>query len=118
MTEDAHYKLLKLLEQNPEASQREMAHELGVSLGKVNYCLRALIDKGHVKAKNFKNADNKAAYLYLLTPRGVKAKSRITTAYLLRKLEEYESLRAEIEELQMEVDGLGGEFASFRTSGN
>jgi EPS-associated MarR family transcriptional regulator len=103
MTEDSHYKLLKLLERNPQASQRELAAELGVSLGKVNYCLKALIDKGHVKARNFKNADNKVAYLYLLTPKGLKAKARITTAYLQRKLGEYESLRAEIEELQAEV---------------
>jgi EPS-associated MarR family transcriptional regulator len=103
MTEDSHYKLLKLLERNPQASQRELAAELGVSLGKVNYCLKALIDKGHVKARNFKNADNKAAYLYLLTPKGIRAKARITSAYLQRKLGEYESLRAEIEELQAEV---------------
>jgi EPS-associated MarR family transcriptional regulator len=103
MNKDAHYKLLKLLENNPQASQRELAAELGVSLGKVNYCLKALIDKGHVKASNFKNADNKAAYLYLLTPKGINAKAHITTAYLQRKLGEYESLRAEIEELQAEV---------------
>jgi EPS-associated MarR family transcriptional regulator len=103
MTEDSHYKLLKLLERNPQASQRELAAELGVSLGKVNYCLKALIDRGHVKARNFKNADNKVAYLYLLTPKGIKAKARITSAYLQRKLGEYESLRAEIEELQAEV---------------
>jgi EPS-associated MarR family transcriptional regulator len=103
MTEDSHYKLLKLLERNPQASQRELAAELGVSLGKVNYCLKALIDRGHVKARNFKNADNKAAYLYLLTPKGIRAKARITSAYLQRKLGEYESLRAEIEELQAEA---------------
>jgi EPS-associated MarR family transcriptional regulator len=103
MTEDSHYKLLKLLERNPQASQRELAAELGVSLGKVNYCLKALIDKGHVKARNFKNADNKVAYLYLLTPKGIRAKARITSAYLQRKLGEYESLREEIEELQAEV---------------
>ena len=103
MTEEAHYKLLKLLEQNPQATQRELAAELGVSLGKVNYCLKALVDKGHVKARNFKNADNKIAYLYLLTPKGIKAKSRISVAYLQRKMDDYEILRAEIEELRLEV---------------
>ena len=103
MTEDAHYKLLKLLEANPQATQRELASEMGVSLGKVNYCLKALIEKGHVKAGNFRNSDNKAAYLYLLTPKGIKAKARITAAYLQRKLEEYSALRSEIEELQSEV---------------
>ena len=103
MNQEAHYKLLKLLEQNPHASQREIAAELGVSLGKVNYCLKALIDKGHIKAKNFKNSRNKAAYLYLLTPKGVKAKAQITTAYLQRKIEEYEDLRDEIEQLQAET---------------
>ena len=103
MNEEAHYKLLKLLEANPEASQREIANELGVSLGKVNYCLKALIDKGHVKAENFRKSNNKAAYLYLLTPKGIQAKARITANYLQHKLEEYHALRAEIDELQAEV---------------
>ena len=103
MTEESQYKLLKLLEHNPRVSQRELAAELGVSLGKVNYCLKALVDKGHVKARNFKNADNKSAYLYLLTPTGIKAKTRISVAYLQRKMEEYEALRSEIEELRVEV---------------
>ncbi|MFV8819138.1 MarR family EPS-associated transcriptional regulator [Haliea sp. E17] len=103
LTEEAHYKLLRLLEANPSATQREIAKELGVSLGKVNYCLQALVEKGHVKAKNFKNSQNKAAYLYLLTPRGVRAKAGITAAYLQRKLDEYEALRGEIEELKAEM---------------
>lgn len=105
MTEDAHYKLLKLLEQNPQATQRELAAQLGVSLGKVNYCLKALIDKGHIKAQNFKNAGNKSAYLYLLTPRGIKAKGRVSVAYLQRKVDEYEALRAEIAALKLELGG-------------
>lgn len=104
MTEDINYQVLKLIEQNPELSQRQLAEEMGVSLGKANYCLRALIDKGLVKAKNFKNSSNKAAYLYLLTPKGVKAKTRITAAYLQRKISEYEELRDEIESLQAEVE--------------
>ena len=103
MPQDSHYKILKLLEQNPGISQREMAMEMGVSLGKVNYCLNALIEKGHIKAKNFKNSRNKAAYLYLITPKGVKAKAKITTAYLQRKLAEYEALQTEIAQLQKEL---------------
>ena len=105
MTEEAHYKILRLLEANPGISQRDIARELGVSVGKVNYCIKALMEKGHVKAQNFKNSQNKAAYLYLLTPRGVKAKARITAVYLQRKLAEYEAVKAEIEELQAEVAG-------------
>ena len=103
MTEDAHYKLLRLLDENPRATQREIAEALGVSLGKVNYCLKALMAKGHIKARNFKNSNNKAAYLYLLTPTGAKAKAAITASYLKNKLVEYEALREEIEQLQAEV---------------
>ena len=88
MSQDATYRILKLLEANPGISQRDIAREMDVSLGKVNYCLKALVEKGHVKARNFKNSQNKAAYLYLLTPSGVKAKARITAAYLQRKLED------------------------------
>jgi MarR family transcriptional regulator, temperature-dependent positive regulator of motility len=103
MIEDTHYQVLKILEQNPQISQRELAGEMGVSLGKVNYCLKALMDKGLVKAKNFKNSANKRAYFYVLTPRGIEAKARISVRFLQRKLEEYEALRAEIEELRAEV---------------
>ena len=103
MIEESHYKLLKLLEANPQATQREIASELGISLGKVNYCLRALVGKGQLKAKNFKNSRNKAAYLYVLTPRGIRAKAKMTADYLERKLKEYESLEKEIEELRVEV---------------
>ncbi|MEH6587330.1 MAG: MarR family EPS-associated transcriptional regulator [Halioglobus sp.] len=104
MNQESHYKLRKLLGQKPQASQREIAEDLGVSLGKVNYCIRSLIEKGHIKAQNFKNSHNKAAYLYLLTPKGVNAKARITAAYLQRKIEEYEGLREEIEQLQSELE--------------
>ena len=103
MTEDINYQMLKLIEQNPELSQRQLAEEIGVSLGKVNYCLRALIDKGLVKAKNFKNSSNKAAYLYLLTLRGVDAKAKISVRFLARKVAEYETLRLEIDELKAEL---------------
>jgi EPS-associated MarR family transcriptional regulator len=103
MNEDTHYSVLKILEQNPQLSQRELADELGVSVGKANYCLKALIAKGLVKAKNFKNSANKRAYIYVLTPRGIDAKAKIAVRFLQRKLDEYEALRAEIEELQSEV---------------
>ena len=104
MTEDTHYQVLKILEHNPRISQRELAKEMGVSLGKVNYCLKALIDKGMVKAKNFKNSANKRAYYYVLTPRGIEAKARISMSFLQRKMEEYEVLREEIEELKAELE--------------
>jgi EPS-associated MarR family transcriptional regulator len=103
MNEEAHYKLLKLLEHNPQASQRDLARELDMSLGKVNYCLKSLIDKGLVKAENFRNSQNKAAYLYLLTPKGIKAKAKISVRYLDRKLAEYDALKTEIEQLEWEI---------------
>ena len=102
--EESHYKVLKILEQNPQISQRELASELGVSLGKVNYCVKALVDKGLVKAKNFKNSANKRAYFYVLTSKGVKEKSRISVRFLQHKMEEYEVLRREIEELKAELE--------------
>lgn len=103
MQEETHLRVLRILESNPEITQRELAARLGVSLGKVNYCLKALIDKGWIKANNFKNNHQKAAYAYLLTPRGIDAKSRITLAFLKRKIAEYEILRDEIEQLHKEV---------------
>ena len=103
-TNDTHLKVLRHLEGNPEITQRELAKELGISLGKANYCLRALIEKGWVKANNFKNSNNKSAYAYLLTPTGIERKAQITTRYLRRKMEEYEALKREIEQLKAEVD--------------
>lgn len=103
MTDD-HYKLMRLLESNPELSQRELARELGVSLGKVNYCLRALIRKGWIKASNFTNSQNKAAYMYLLTPRGIEEKALLTVRFLQAKVREYEALRVEIEQIRQEAD--------------
>ena len=104
MTEDISYKVIKLIEQDPEISQRELSRQLGVSLGKVNYCLHALIDKGWVKARNFKNSQNKLAYRYLLTPQGVQQKTVVAASFLKRKLAEYESLQREIEGLRQEVE--------------
>jgi len=96
------------LEVRPDITQRELADALGVSVGKVNYCLKALISKGWIKANNFKNHKNKMAYAYLLTPKGIENKAQITVRFLKRKLEEYEALKQEIEQLQQEVSHLDG----------
>jgi EPS-associated MarR family transcriptional regulator len=104
LTEEVRYKLLKLLEPNPQLSQREVARELGISLGKVNYCLKALVDKGWIKAANFKNSKNKAAYMYLLTPRGIEEKTRVTARFLQRRMQEYEALRDEIKQIRVEAE--------------
>ena len=104
LSEEVRYKLLRLLEPNPALSQREVARELGISLGKVNYCLQALISKGLIKAANFKNSKNKTAYLYLLTPRGLEEKARVTRRFLQIKTQEYEALRREIEQISHEAE--------------
>lgn len=105
-TTETHLKLLRHLEENPDVTQRELARELGISLGKANYCLKALINKGLIKAKNFKNSANKRAYLYVLTPQGIEAKARISVRFLQRKMEEYEALRQEIEQLKTELENV------------
>ena len=104
---EVRYRLLRYLADHPDASQRELARELGVSLGKVNYCLRALIQKGWVKARNFQNSNHKAGYLYVLTPNGIEEKVNVTSAFLRRKLDEYDLLTKEIERLTREVSELG-----------
>lgn len=101
--EELHFKLLKTLQANPDLSQRELARVMGISLGKANYCLRALIEKGWVKAANFRKSTNKAAYAYLLTPHGIEEKTRATAHFLRRKVAEYEALEKEIEQLRDEV---------------
>jgi EPS-associated MarR family transcriptional regulator len=108
MDEDVHYQLLRLLEQEPQLSQREIAEHLGVSLGKVNYCVRALIDRGWVKMGNFYRSRNKQAYLYKLTPRGLMQKAAMTVRFLKRKEAEHETLLGEIELLRKEVRSMGG----------
>jgi EPS-associated MarR family transcriptional regulator len=105
--DEAHYKLLRLIESRPDATQRELAQALGVSLGKVNYCVNALIEKGLVKARNFRNSQNKLAYAYLLTPRGIEQKTAVTVQFLRRKVSEYEALKREIAELKREVESTG-----------
>jgi len=107
LDENTHYGLLKTLEENPSLSQRDMAKRLGISLGKVNFCLNALVAKGLLKVNNFRNSDNKLAYAYLLTPHGVEEKARITVLFLKHKMQEYERLRAEIEALKREAEQKG-----------
>ena len=102
--DELRLRVLRALEANPELSQRQLAAELGVSLGGVNYALKALIERGFVKAGNFRRSGAKAAYFYVLTPKGIAEKSSLATAFLGRKLEEYEVLRQEIEALQGEVN--------------
>ncbi len=104
MSDETHYKILKSLQRNPRISQRDLAVELGVSLGKANYCLRALIERGWVKARNFHKSDNKKAYAYLLTPQGIEEKARVTVRFLQHKMNEYETLKREISQMQQEVD--------------
>jgi EPS-associated MarR family transcriptional regulator len=107
LSDEARYRILRLIERNPAVSQREIARELGISLGKVNFCLQALIEKGTIKATSFLNSHNKRAYVYVLTPRGIKDKARITVRFLRRKMAEYEAIREEIAELTEHARALG-----------
>lgn len=102
--EQAQWRILKLVAAEPGISQRQLAQRLGVSLGKTNYLLKALLEKGHIKAGNFRRSDNKLGYLYLLTPEGVKAKVGLTRAYLIRKEAEYLALKSEIETMRAELE--------------
>jgi EPS-associated MarR family transcriptional regulator len=104
MTDEIQHRLFKILAENPHINQRELSRSLGISLGKANYCLKALIEKGWVKAQNFKNNKNKLSYAYLLTPSGLKEKARVTLRYLERKMAEYDELKAAVEELKREVE--------------
>jgi len=101
---DTDLELLRLIESDQPSSQRDLASRLGMSVGKINYCLRALIDKGWIKANNFRRADNKWAYAYLLTPAGAKAKLQMTHDFLARKEQEFEQLQMEIRRLRHEVE--------------
>ncbi len=104
LDDETHYKILNLLQKDPHISQRALAVELGVSLGKTNYCLKALIGRGLVKARNFRNSKNKAGYAYFLTPGGIEEKARITIRFLRRKMTEYEALEHEIAALRRELE--------------
>ena len=103
LSDEYRYKIPKELEANPEVSQRELAKILGISLGKANFCIQALIEKGLIKAKNFRNNRNKKNYIYHLTPKGIEGKASITLQFLKHKMSEYLSLKAEIETLQREA---------------
>jgi len=101
--EESHLKVLRLLEADPGLSQRDLSQALGISLGKTNYCVRALLDKGLIKMQNFRNSDNKFGYAYLLTPAGIATKADLTRSFLKIKIQEYEMLKREIEDLQQEA---------------
>ncbi|MDN4576460.1 MarR family EPS-associated transcriptional regulator [Pandoraea cepalis] len=109
--EDTYFRVLRILHENPDLTQRELAERLGVSVGGVNYCLKALMDRGWVKMQNFANSKNKFGYVYVLTPRGISQKAALTSRFLKRKMEEYELLKAEIMALKKEVkDEQDGDF--------
>lgn len=108
ISDDIRYRLLSYLTEHPEASQRELAQHLGMSLGKANYCLRALMEIGLVKMRNFRKSRNRRAYAYVLTPRGIEEKVNVTVRFLKRKVDEYDALSAEIERLTQEVAAIGG----------
>jgi EPS-associated MarR family transcriptional regulator len=101
--EDTHFRIMHILQENPDLTQRELADRLGMSVGGLNYCLNALIDKGLVKMQNFSNSKNKFKYVYLLTPMGIAEKVALTTRLFNRKMEKYEALKLEIEALKSEV---------------
>ena len=103
LTDPQRLELLKLLQDQPQMSQRDLAQAMGVSLGKANYCLKALMEKGLVKLGNFRRNPDKREYAYLLTPAGLEEKTRITMAFLRRKVAEYEALEKEIEQLRSEL---------------
>ena len=104
LQEDTHFRVLRLLQENPEMSQRELAAAVGVSVGGMHYVLNALIEKGLVKLGNFTAAEDKRRYAYILTPRGISEKATITRRFLARKKKEYEALKLEIEDLASEID--------------
>jgi EPS-associated MarR family transcriptional regulator len=102
--EDTHFRVLRLLQVNPQITQRELSQKLGVSLGATNYVLRALLDKGAIKIQNFQASRKKLSYAYLLTPTGISEKARLTTQFLARKHAEYEALKAEIEAVSKDAE--------------
>ena len=112
--QDTHLKVLRLLEASPQMSQRDLAAALGVSVGKTNFCLKALLDKGLLKMQNFQNSKRKLAYAYLLTPAGIAEKTSLTGRFLTRKMQEYELLKAEIAALQQEASESDTQHSSLR----
>ena len=101
--EDTYFRILRLLKENPDLTQRKLAEKLGLRVGTLNYCLKALIEKGWIKVQNFSQSKNKSGYVYLLTPQGIAEKASLTSGFLKRKLAEYETIKAEIESLNLEL---------------
>ena len=114
MRDERDLMAMRLLEANPKMTQRELAEALGVSLGAANYCLKALVEKGWIKLENFQKNPNKLGYLYLMTPKGVTAKARLTSQFLQSKLAEYERLKKQIASLTDEVKNASSDFDSER----
>ena len=102
--EDTYFRVMRILQNNPDLTQRELAEKLGISVGGLNYCLKALVEKGLVKMKNFASAKNKFGYVYVLTPSGIAEKAEITHRFLKRKMDEYDALKAEIQALKYECE--------------
>lgn len=115
LQEDTHFRVLRLLQENPEMSQRELAEAVGVSVGGIHYVLNALIDKGLVKLGNFTAAEDKRRYAYVLTPKGIAQMAALTRAFMVRKMAEYEALRVEIEALSSELENDGPEGRPLKT---
>ena len=103
MQNESYFRIMRILQENPDLTQRELAQKLGISVGGLNYCLNALIDKGFVKVSNFQQSKNKFKYVYLLTPQGILEKVAMTSRFLKRKMDEYDALKGEIEALQKEA---------------
>jgi EPS-associated MarR family transcriptional regulator len=110
LQEDNYFRVMRILQENPDLTQRELAEKLGISVGGLNYCLKALMKKGFVKMKNFANSKNKFGYVYVLTPSGMAEKAATTHRFLQRKMDEYEALKAEIEVLKKQHN----EYAALR----
>lgn len=103
MNDELQHRIFKIIEKDPLINQRELSNELGISLGKANYCIRALIEKGWVKVNNFRNNQNKLAYAYILTPSGLEEKASVTLRFFKRKMREYDELKLAVEELKKEL---------------
>ena len=103
LQEDTYFRVMHILRENPDLTQRELAEKVGISVGGLNYCLKALMEKGMVKMKNFTTSKNKFGYVYVLTPTGLAEKADITHRFLKRKMDEYEALKVEIEALKAEA---------------
>ena len=109
LQEDNYFRVLRMLQDNPDMTQREIAEKLGISTSGLNYCLKALIDKGLVKVHNFSQSKNKFGYIYVLTPKGIAEKALLAGRFLKRKMTEYEQLQSEIEALKVEISGPGSD---------